>query len=831
MAYQIIAEYEIPRVSVVIVNLNGKDHLAECLPSIETLNFPKDRLEVVVVDNDSSDGSVEWLTTNYPKVRVIRNQSNVGFAPAVNQGVKAAQSDYVALLNNDAKVDPDWLLYLLTPLMREPDVTCTASRILTWDGENIDFVGASLSYYGHGFKLAVGESAMNFVNESRPLLFPCGGAMMVEKRNFLEVGGFDEEYFAFFEDVDYGWRLWVMGYRVLFCPQSTVYHRHHGTTARYGYDKERYLLERNALYTVAKNYDDERFHRLFPLAALLAFERGVVETDLKADEYSMTAPIRENSGAQIPKLAAAHFVALRECLRDFPKLMEKRAWIQSRRKRNDNEILRMFGEPFRPNILDGEFASALRELSSGLGVAELFGRPNRVLVISNDTIGERMAGPAIRCWEFARVLSREHDVVLATPNKTTMTSTDFRIRHYDRKVIEELVDWCDVLICQGFILHHYPFLKTKPKPIVVDIYDPFTLEFLELFKYKELPERENLNVANLKVLNDQLLHGDFFICASEKQRDYWIGMLCSLNRINPVTYDVDKTLRSLIDVVPFGLPGREPVHKKSVLKGVHPKIAESDKLIIWGGGIYNWFDPITLVRAMAKIIEQRQDVKLFFLGIKHPNPHVPEMRMCADAIELSKELGLYDENVFFNYDWVPYEERESYLLEADIGVSTHLDHVETSFSFRTRLLDYLWAGLPIVTTGGDSMSELVERLDLGRTVASRDVEGLVFVLLELCADPELRHQISERVKKASVDFKWDSVVEPLNEFCRNPRSAPDKIYDYKQQRAALRDIEPERKSIWHYVRRFFFHLSNEGWKGVSLHGRNLVSRTMKVNDD
>lgn len=828
MSYDVLTPHEIPNVSVVIVNFNGREHLEACLPSIEALNFPKDKLEVIIVDNASTDGSLQWLRSDYPKVKVIANKSNVGFAAAVNIGARQAWGDYVALLNNDAKVDPDWLLYLVAPLIRHQNVACSASRILTWDGEQVDFIGSSLSFYGHGFKLAVGENAKNYVNESRPILFPCGGAMMVNKRIFLETGGFDDSYFAFFEDVDFGWRLWVLGYRVMFCPQSTVYHRHHGTTSRYGYEKERYLLERNALMTVAKNYDDERFYRIFPLAAMLAFERGAVDSGLAADSYQMTDTEKPKADKEeITRLAASHFLAIQDCIKDLPSIMAKRRFVQSNRKRSDNEILRMFSEPWRPNILNQEYVNAQYGLVDALGLTDLFNRPNRILIISNDTIGERMAGPAIRCWEFARALSREHDVILATPNRTTMTSTDFKIKYYDRKVIEELVDWCDVIICQGFILHHFPFIKGKPKAIVVDIYDPFTLEFLELFKYKELGERENLNAANLKVLNDQLLHGDFFICASEKQRDYWIGMLCSLNRINPATYDIDKTLRSLIDVVPFGLPGREPVHKKNVLKGVHDKIHEDDILIIWGGGIYNWFDPITLIQAMARIHEQRRDVKLFFLGIKHPNPHVPEMQMCLDAIELSKELGLYDECVFFNYDWVPYEERENFLLEADIGVSTHLDHIETSFSFRTRLLDYLWTGLPIITTKGDSMSELVEREELGRTVSSRDVEELTAALLELCADAKLREAISERVKKAAVQFNWESVVKPLNSFCCNPRTAPDKVYDYEQKKLFLKEIEPEHKSIWHYFKRFFFHLSNEGWKGVSLHGRNLVSRKMR----
>ena len=146
-----------------------------------------------------------------------------------------------------------------------------------------------------------------------------------------------------------------------------------------------------------------------------------------------------------------------------------------------------------------------------------------------------------------------------------------------------------------------------------------------------------------------------------------------------------------------------PRHTRPVLRGVVPGIGDDDKVVLWGGGIYNWFDPLTLLRAVDKLRRRLPEVRLFFLGLKHPNPQVGEMTMADDAVALAEELGLVGTNVFFNEDWVEYDDRQNYLLEADIGVSTHLDHVETEFSFRTRLLDYLWASLPIVATSGDSL--------------------------------------------------------------------------------------------------------------------------------
>lgn len=821
-----LIEPTMPKVSVIVVNFNGKEHLAECFSSLYNLKYPSEKLEIVMVDNASRDGSVEFVAKNFSGVKVLSNKNNLGYAKAVNQGAKAAKGEYIAILNNDTRADPEWLTQLLFPALSQSDVVCTASKILSWDGKTIDFVGGSLSFYGHGFKLATGEKDSKEYDLERPILFPCGGAMLVDRRVFLEVGGFDEHYFAFFEDVDFGWRLWVLGYKVVFAPRSIVYHHYHSTTAKFGYEKERFLLERNALYTIYKNYDDERLQRIFPVAVLLALQRGLVDCSISPESYRIgdTIPTSETGEEKIPRITASHLLAIKESLSHLSLMMKKRKVIQARRRRSDTVITNMFGEPFKANVHERQYVDVQDALVDALNLKELFSRRNKVLIISNDTIGERMAGPAIRCWEFAQALSREHEVVLATPNETSLTSPDFTLKQYNAKVLKDLVRWCDIFVCQGFILHHFPFLKEQGKPIVVDVYDPFTLEFLELFKYKEFHEREALNTANLEVLNDQLLSGDFFICASEKQRDYWIGMLCSLNRINPSTYDMDKTLRGFIEVIPFGLPSRNPVHSKQVLKGVHPKIKKNDKLILWGGGIYNWFDPITLIRAIESVVGKRTDIKLYFLGLKHPNPHVPEMKMCVDAIKLSEELGLKDEYVFFNYDWVPYEERENYLLEADIGISTHLDHVETNFSFRTRLLDYLWANLPIITTRGDSMSDLVEKYDLGITVQPENVKELEAAIIELADSPKIG-SIKENIKKMVPRFTWEEAVKPLNKFCHNPVIAPDKVK--KRKHTSRSELIGIRRTPWYYFKRLVFHFQNEGWQGVSLHGKNLVYRRLR----
>ncbi|WP_395244782.1 glycosyltransferase [Agromyces sp. MMS24-K17] len=327
---------------------------------------------------------------------------------------------------------------------------------------------------------------------------------------------------------------------------------------------------------------------------------------------------------------------------------------------------------------------------------------------------------------------------------------------------------------QGHILDAFPWLAADEHILVADVYDPMHLEALEQFKERNPLERERISHLSAEVLNAQLERADFLLCASEKQRDFWLGHLAALGRVNPATYDDDPSLRSLLAVVPFGIQEERPVRSRSAIKGTVPGIATTDKVILWGGGIYNWFDPITLVRAVAKIAEHRDDVRLYFLGVRHPNPHVPEMQVAVQTQALAAELGLTDRVVFFNTGWVEYEDRANYLLDADIGVSTHYEHLETSFSFRTRILDYLWAGLPIVSTDGDTFADLIHAHGLGRVVPPEDVDALVIALEEILDDEAGRSSITESIDEFSEQYRWSRTLAPLVEFCAKPQPAPDR---------------------------------------------------------
>ncbi len=438
----------------------------------------------------------------------------------------------------------------------------------------------------------------------------------------------------------------------------------------------------------------------------------------------------------------------------------------------------------------------------------------RVLLICNDVVGENMAGPGIRYWEFARTLGQRFAVTLAVPPFVPMDAVPFSMGMPSVSIrvcksaqeLRRLLSDCDVVVTLGVVLPFYPFLVELGKPLVLDIYDPFLLAGLQREAEAGVLEQITAHEKCLEALSIQLRAGDFFLCAGERQRDYWLGMLSAMGRVNPYTYQQDPTLRRLIDVVPFGLPREQPRRTRAVLKGVYKTIAANDKVILWGGGIWNWFDAPTLIKAMPHILQQRDDVKLFFMGIKRPNRSVVKMEAVDRAMALSKELGLYDRYVFFN-DWVPYNERQNFLLEADVGVSLHLDYVETRFAFRTRLLDYLWAGLPIVATGGDVMGEALAAQGLAGLVAPGDVEGVATTILNLLNNPTWRADHAARFREVAANYRWDVVVRPLIDFCASPSFAPDK--DYLRQHWLVGDTT--QQGAWR-------RLLLKGWRALRLGG-------------
>ena len=766
-------------VSVVLVNYRGAEDTIVCLQAFEQVDWPADRLELIVMDNDSGDGSAERIRAAVPHARVIETGANLGFAGGCNAGVEAATGEWVAFLNNDARPGTDWISAAVAAMEADPTVGAVASKVLDWEGQLVDYVDGSLTWYGAGYKREAEKPDDGSYDVAKDVLFGTGASMFMPTALFREVGGFDERFFMFYEDVDLGWRLNLLGYRVRYVPGSVAYHKHHVTMKKFGNFRETYLLERNALLSMYKNLDDESLARALPAAMALAVRRSLARADVDATSLDLQrSPGNDDVGTlELPKMALTGPYAIDYFVEQLPGLARDRAALQKARRRSDRELFPLFRHAIEPAYVIDGYNSAHDDLVEAFGIDRHFVSRHRVLVVTGEPLLDRMAGPAIRAWEIARALAPEHEVRLVSTAGAKTTSEQFEVVHATGHDLRIQTDWADVIVFQGFLLEGAPWLKDSGKILVADVYDPMHLEQLEQAKDLGTSGRAHSIRETTRVLNEQLRRADYVLCASDKQRDFWLGQLAGQGRINAAVYDEDESLDSLIGVVPFGIADEPPVQRRHAIKGQVPGIGPDDKVIIWGGGVYNWFDPLTLVRAVDRLKDRHPEVRLYFLGLKHPNPGVPDMKIAWELRQLSDELGLTDRHVFFNSGWVPYTERADYLLDADLGVSTHFHHVETAFSFRTRILDYLWATLPIVATDGDTFGSLITAHGLGAAVPAEDVAALEAALETYLFDDEAIASARTNVRAFAQDYRWSTVLQPLVEFCRFPRRAADLQYE------------------------------------------------------
>ncbi len=398
----------------------------------------------------------------------------------------------------------------------------------------------------------------------------------------------------------------------------------------------------------------------------------------------------------------------------------------------------------------------------------------KVAIVTQDVFAERLAGPAIRALAMGRVLAAaDHEVRVhstAAASSASELVVSGRLSAGDANGVGR---WADVVVVQGDVLDACPGLGRGDGALVGDLYDPFELE--GLVRGVDLPVRARYGATRraLSVLSGQLERGDLFLCASERQRLFWLGHLDAAGRINPATYDADPTLGNLLAVAPFGIEEEPPVRDGVGLRGRLAGIDESSRVLLWGGGVYDWLDPLPLIEAVGTLLDEVPELRLVFMGTVHPNPAVSAPAMLVRARALVRSMGI-EHAVLFHEGWVPYEERHNVLLDAEIGVSGHLLHIETALSFRTRILDYIWACLPVLTTEGDALGDLVASAGLGVVVPPGDPSAVAHGLRSLLLEPERATAARRAIQDIAPSMRWSAALRPLLDFCADPRPAADR---------------------------------------------------------
>ena len=254
---------------IVIPNWNGRHMLEVCLPSLFSQNF--DDFSVIVVDNGSTDGSTDYVLTNYPAVKVIELSENCGFSVAVNKGIEAGRRGWVLLLNNDIEMAPNCLAHLAMHADTEPQIRMWALKMLSYSNRTVlDGAGDGVLRGGVGYRFGTLEPDSQHYNLKREVFGACAGAALYHRTLFEELGLFDEEFFAYLEDVDFNLRAVRAGHRCCYVPGAVVYHIGSATTGSKINKMTVRLTTRNNIFVICKNYSLVMLIRFLP--ALLVYQ-------------------------------------------------------------------------------------------------------------------------------------------------------------------------------------------------------------------------------------------------------------------------------------------------------------------------------------------------------------------------------------------------------------------------------------------------------------------------------------------------------------------------------------------------------------------------------
>lgn len=247
-------------ISIIIVNYNGRKFLRGCLNSVYAQIY--ENIEVLIVDNGSSDGSVEFIRTNFPRYRVIPQGSNLGFAAANNIAIREARGDYVATLNNDTEVEKSWLSELVKAMEADIEIGICASKIMFYNNRNIiNSTGICVDKIsGFTWDRGFGEKDSSFYQEMRYVFGACAAAALYRRDMLDKIDLFDEDFFAYHEDVDLAWRAQLQGWKCVFVPSAVVYHYFSATAGARSPLKE-FLSNRNKIWLIVKNYPSPQIYK------------------------------------------------------------------------------------------------------------------------------------------------------------------------------------------------------------------------------------------------------------------------------------------------------------------------------------------------------------------------------------------------------------------------------------------------------------------------------------------------------------------------------------------------------------------------------------------
>ncbi len=381
---------------------------------------------------------------------------------------------------------------------------------------------------------------------------------------------------------------------------------------------------------------------------------------------------------------------------------------------------------------------------------------SRVLVLSPEPVRPRMAGMGIRALRVAEQLGRAgHDVVLASPSPEEVP-----VRGAGRIVLSEVHEVLarardfNVAVVSGHAGKELLALGF-PGSLVADLYDPF---LVENFAYAE-SLGPSVFVNDRKTLFSLVERADFVLAASEEQRLFWLGLLLGRGRLTPADIAREAEGRLLCDVAPFGVDDTPPSGPWPF-----PQIPTGEADVFFGG-VYDWYDADLVLDAWGAVLASVPTARLLFS--ENPNPASTPQTRLLEASERARCEGWLDRSVLV-LPWSAHETRGGLYQGCRVAAAAQRPSLETSLSYRTRLLDFLWAGLPVVTTDGGAGARLVAETGAGRVVPA-DPGAFAAALVSFLTDEAERSAASRKALEAARALRWERTLKPLLDFAREPR--------------------------------------------------------------
>jgi glycosyltransferase involved in cell wall biosynthesis len=376
----------------------------------------------------------------------------------------------------------------------------------------------------------------------------------------------------------------------------------------------------------------------------------------------------------------------------------------------------------------------------------------RILLLVYGDLGPRVTGPEIRGLGLARTLARRHEVTVAIGDGSGEAGDGIRVVPATRRRLAREAIRHDAFIAPSIPPYVLALKSLGSLLTITDQYDPIDLEQGTLTGRHAAAAIRDARAARRL----QLAYADVVLCANDAQRRSLTGEIDSLDR---------RGSGPDVAVVPFGLPPAPAASSRRPLRERFPEIPPGDRIVLWWGSVWRWLDAETAIRAVAAL-----DGVSLVITAGPPRGRTENVNDAEAARDLARSLGVLGRSVFFLDEWIPYEDRHHYLLEADAGVTLHRATPEAALAARARYMDYLWCGLPCVLARGDEWAQRFGEAGFATLVPPQEPEAVRQALSELLEEPGARAAARDAGVSLAATLSWDAAVRPLEDALeRAPR--------------------------------------------------------------